>query len=538
MTAHAFRVGGHEYPVVLPTLRDPRMHLASVIITVQILGQTVLGFELSIAQILVSLGTAAALELAIVFHRQRAVVWPGSALLTANGVALILRVPGTEHGDWWSLHGWYYYAGISAASLLSKYLIRYRGHHVFNPSNIGLVVAFLLLGSNRIEPLDFWWGPMSPGIAAATAVILVGGFTITSRLDLLGMAAGFWITFALSLGIVASTGHCMTATWHLGPICGASFWWVLVTSPEVLIFLFFMITDPKTTPTGRVARVVFGICVGFLAALLVAPQTTEFASKVAVLGSLAIMCVARYPLARVVPAAGSDDDHLRRWLTRSLRDRGDHEGASGAHLRPRLGTVGGGLTAAGICVLALVFAGTPAREPTVHLRPDGTVGSQRDLAVDESTLPPVTISDAMRELSPRLSDRTARLMAADVLADLASERRARLDLDDTAATEGSVFSRLQDLEGEIASVQAGGQIVVPDYTIDRMVIVPVYDPKNAQAGPQFGVEVHGTVTYTTYGGTPPTTGVPSLPEPYERVFALFLSGDRYLLAADYPPGVE
>ena len=31
---------------------------------------------------------------------------------------------------------------------------------------------------------------------------------------------------------------------------GRYFWWVLVTSPEVLVFLFFMITDPKTTPKG------------------------------------------------------------------------------------------------------------------------------------------------------------------------------------------------------------------------------------------------------------------------------------------------
>lgn len=538
MTAHALRVGDREYPVVLPTLRDPRMHLASVIFTVQILGQTVLDFELSIAQILVSLGTAAALELAIVFHRRRAIVWPGSALLTANGVALILRVPGTEHGDWWSLHGWYYYAGVSALSLLSKYLIRFRGQHVFNPSNIGLVVAFLVLGSNRIEPLDFWWGPFSPGIAAATAVIVVGGFVITSRLELLGMAAGFWVAFALSLGVVAWSGHCMTATWHLGPICGASFWWVLVTSPEVLIFLFFMITDPKTTPTGSVARVLFGVCVGFVAALLVAPQTTEFAAKVAVLGSLAIMCVARYPLARFVPAAGSEDDRLRRWVARPLRRR--DEGTADGVLPTRLGlaTVGGGVVTAGICVLALVVAGTPAREPTVQLRQDGSVGSDRDVAIDESALPPVTISDAMRELSPRLTERTARLMAADVLADLASERRARLELDPAAAAEGAVFSRLRDLEAEIDTLRTGGEVVVPEYAIERMVIVPVYDPKNAQAGPQFGVEVHGTVTYTTYGGSPPTTAAPSPPERVERVFALFLSGDRYLLAADYPPGVE
>ena len=47
----------------------------------------------------------------------------------------------------------------------------------------------------------------------------------------------------------------MTARWHVGPITDAYFWWVLVTSPEILVFLFFMITDPKTIPATRAAAV-------------------------------------------------------------------------------------------------------------------------------------------------------------------------------------------------------------------------------------------------------------------------------------------
>ena len=52
--------------------------------------------------------------------------------------------------------------GTAAISLLSKYVIRFRGRHVFNPSNFGLVVCFLLLGSARAEPLD-WWGRCRSG---------------------------------------------------------------------------------------------------------------------------------------------------------------------------------------------------------------------------------------------------------------------------------------------------------------------------------------------------------------------------------------
>ena len=105
------RIGGTAYPVLLPTIRDPRLHLAAVITTLQVLGQTVFDFQLSIAQILVSLLTCAVLEVAIALRRQRVLMWPASALLTGNGVAFVLRVPGTEHGDWWSLNGWWIFAG-------------------------------------------------------------------------------------------------------------------------------------------------------------------------------------------------------------------------------------------------------------------------------------------------------------------------------------------------------------------------------------------------------------------------------------------
>jgi len=67
----AVRIGGREYPVVFPTLRDPRLHLAAVIVSLQVLGQTVLGFELSIAQILASIITCAVLEVGLRLWRRR-----------------------------------------------------------------------------------------------------------------------------------------------------------------------------------------------------------------------------------------------------------------------------------------------------------------------------------------------------------------------------------------------------------------------------------------------------------------------------------
>jgi Na+-translocating ferredoxin:NAD+ oxidoreductase RnfD subunit len=302
MSSLAIDVRGTRYPVVLPSWRDPRLHLAAVIVSLQILGQTAFAFRLSLAQILIAVGACAVLEVAIVCVHRGVLMWPASALLTGNGVAFVLRVPGTRHGDWWSTRGWWIFAATAAVSLLSKYVIRVRGEHVFNPSNIGLILCFLALGSSRAEPLDFWWGPMSAWMALALAIIVAGGFAILSRLRLLEIAVSFWAAFAAALAVLAATGHSMTARWHLGPITGFDFWNTLVTSPEILVFLFFMITDPKTVPSRRRDRVVYAAAIGLLAALLIAPARTEYWSKVAVLGALALVCAVRaLPLRSAVP---------------------------------------------------------------------------------------------------------------------------------------------------------------------------------------------------------------------------------------------
>src|SRR5438309_6221249 len=214
MSAHAaqapsgptFVIRGTPYPVVLPTLRDPRLHLAATITSLQVIGQVGFHFEVSIAQILLAVVTCVVVEVVIAMRAQRVILWPASALLTGNGVAFVLRVPGTAHGDWWSLRGWWIFVGTSAVALLSKYVIKWRGEHIFNPSNIGLVICFLALGRNRANPLDFWWGPMSAWLVLALVVIVSGGFAILRRLHLLRVALGFWASFAVGIGILALAG--------------------------------------------------------------------------------------------------------------------------------------------------------------------------------------------------------------------------------------------------------------------------------------------------------------------------------------------
>jgi Na+-translocating ferredoxin:NAD+ oxidoreductase RnfD subunit len=447
----------------------------------------------------VALGTCAVLESGIAFHRRRVILWPASALLTGNGVAFILRVPGTEHGDWWSLHGAWIFAATAAVALLSKHVIRLRGRHLFNPSNIGLVLCFLVLGSDRAEPLDFWWAPMSPWLALALALIVAGGLAILLRLGLLAIAVGFWATFALGIGVLAMSGHQMTARWHLGPITGADFWWVLVSSPEILVFLFFMITDPKTVPAGRGGRHAYAIGVGLLAVLLIAPLTTEYWSKVAVLGALAIVCAA-WPLVELlVPAV-----RLRSWR---------RVGAAA----PRRSVLGAGAAAGAAGLVALiVVAGIPARpgETTVSAATAGAGG-----------LPEVTVMPS-REVASRIDRATALRIARDVIADLRIEADALRRRDAARASAGVDGARLAELSTRIRAAD-GHAVVVPTHRLERMRVT--LEQGDGQGPPVVVATLGGTVEHATWAGSPPAVTSRTEPARFEATVELTLREGRYLI---------
>src|SRR5437588_7589887 len=294
------RIGGREYPVLLPSIRDPRLHVAAVLLTLQVLGQTVLDFRLSVAQILICLAVGAVTEFTVAFFKDKVIMWPASGLLTGNSTAFILRVPGTLHGDWWSTHGVWIFVGVVALSMASKYLIRWKGRHIFNPSNLGLVVAFVALGPQFTEPQDLWWIPLGPWMYLTYAILIVGGVLIGWELELLGLELGYMLGFAafVALALAPVPDHCMVASWHVTPLCGFDLWKILVTSPEILIFALFMVPDPRTVPQGPVARVVFGVIVALLAVLLLGPTTLEFWTKTAILASLVIACAGRFALVR------------------------------------------------------------------------------------------------------------------------------------------------------------------------------------------------------------------------------------------------
>ncbi len=495
MTATAVRsvrVRGREYPVDLPTLRDPRLHLAAVIISIHVLGQVTLGFHVSVAQILAAIITCAVIEVVWTVRRTGRLVWPASALLTGSGVGLIFRVLGTESGDYWSMRGWHLFALVAAGSLLSKYVIRYQGSHVFNPSNLGLVVAFLLLGSSRAEPLDFWWTPFGPGMAAAYAIILAGGLLITARLRLLAMGVAFWITLSAGMGVLVASGHCITARWAFEPVCGSHFWWIIVTSPEIMIFLFFMITDPKTVPAGRVGRVAFGASVALLCTLLIAPQATEFGAKVALLGGLVLLTAARPLFDRVFPVAGSERDRLGRYARELLAAGRERVAPARLVLRVVMGISAVVLLAAGVAA-----AGAPAREPVLDI--DAEALPAITFEIDPASLPAVTVDPEVAELDGEMATTGAQGLAEALAVNLGTEAQALLSGDKTLLAGADVGPRLVEMEQTIDEAAATGRTVVPSYSFDSLRLIVTY-PMGEQLGASPALEARGVVEEVTYVG--------------------------------------
>ena len=508
------RIFGREYAVVLPSLRDPRMHVAAVLLTLQVLGQTVLGFRLSVAQILACLATGALIEFVVAFLKDKAILWPASGLLTGNSAAFILRTPGTLHGQWWSTNGMWIFVGVVAVSMASKYLIRWRGRHVFNPSNLGLVIAFAALGPKLTEPQDLWWIPPGPWLVVTYAVLVVGGLLIAWELRLLGLEIAFMAGFAAftALALALVPDHCMVASWHVAPMCGRELWQILVTSPELLVFGLFMIPDPRTVPDGPVARVAFGIVVAILAVLLIGPTSLEFWTKTAILASLVIACALRFALVRFVsPLEARERRRAGRrrlgWrlpvaLAAALifvgvlpvsADLSTHSPEPAAGLAdgstPTLGlTVGAGPD----------IAGWVSSSAGAALPPPGNSGpaSASTRLWILPAIPTVTVASnvvAFDKSAPQNADKWAH----DVVLDLIIESEARRAHDLQLAESGATGDALKEFVDVIKDDINSGKIIQKTYSFDK-VSLNLYLPKfSTQASRLIGVTLTGTSTFIT-----------------------------------------
>lgn len=520
VAAHrSIRLGDRKIPVVLPSPRDARLHTAAVIISIHTIGVLFLGFEVSVPQILSAIATAAVIDVVLTYSRSGSLIWPASGMLTGSGVALILRHVSTGPGEYWSWAGWYWFAGVAGISVLSKYLIRWRGSHVFNPSNVGLVAAFLIVGSGVIEPLDFWWAPLDLWMTLAYALIVGGGILITRRLGLLETALVFWAVLVAGTGVLAASGHCMIATWSTTPVCNARFWTTLASSPEVLVFLFFMITDPKTIPTERTARVVFAGSLAIVATLLMAPQSLEYGAKVALLGSLVLWSPLRWWFDRLL---GAPSQH-RSGLADLLRRLAPRE-------RPVL-TFARGLGLGSIAVLigiGIVTAGAPARDASGATGADGQV--DLPLRVDPGQVPEVAVHESTRHLDITIDEMMANDLALMLAENLALEAEAVRTADASLLAFADGGERLTEMQARIDDAITSGERVVDHHELETLQL-RLAGEAEGQASAALAFEATGVVRVVAYD--PSGQVLDETSRPFATTFVMRqLAGERWLIVLE------
>ena len=198
-----------------------KRYLAPVLVTlVLIMGQVTFGFLESWSRTALAIGTSIAVEIALGLLFTGKVPHLASAYISGISVGMLVRSP-----EIWP------YALCSAISITSKYLIRVDGRHLWNPSNLG-IVAMLVLAADTVAGLSVQWGnnllPMVVVWSFGAVIIhALGRFHIT-----LTYVASF-IAFAWMRAAI--TGHPLLS--EVAPITG----------PMYQLFIFFMITDPKTS---------------------------------------------------------------------------------------------------------------------------------------------------------------------------------------------------------------------------------------------------------------------------------------------------
>ena len=222
-----------------PSQPDPRFYQIASLGALLVYGLCWLQFDLSIWQIAVTIGTALLTQYVGTSLVKLPAFDPKSALISSLSLCLLLRTDDLS------------VAALAALIAIgSKFVLRWHDKHFFNPTNLALTV---MLGSGF-----GWISPGQWGQAAWLAFFIacLGSLVVTraARADvtLAFLACYVGLLFARAFRL----GDPLTIPVHQ------------IESGTLLIFAFFMISDPKTTPDSRIGRIVYALLVS-LAALYV-----------------------------------------------------------------------------------------------------------------------------------------------------------------------------------------------------------------------------------------------------------------------------
>jgi Na+-translocating ferredoxin:NAD+ oxidoreductase RnfD subunit len=231
------KTGGWKQLLSLDNRFVPPLFITLILLV----GHLSFGILESYQKTLLAIGTSILAELVlgrIFLHK-----WPhlASAYITGISVGILLRSPA-----FWP------YALCSLIAITSKYVLRVKGRHIWNPSNFGICVM-LFLASEAVASLSIQWG----NNLWAMLVIWALGSAIIWRLRRFHICSVYVVSFiALAFLRAWITGDPWQS--EISPITG----------PEYQLFIFFMITDPKTTVRSKTGQCIVAFAVAAVEFLL------------------------------------------------------------------------------------------------------------------------------------------------------------------------------------------------------------------------------------------------------------------------------
>jgi enediyne biosynthesis protein E5 len=216
-------------------MADPRLYQIGTLASLLVYGIGWLDFDITVPRALLLLGTVLATQAACDRWTSGADarVNVRSALISGLSLCLLLRTNRAE-------------LAVLAAivTIASKFAVRFRGKHIFNPTNGGIVAMMLLTG-------QVWVSPSQWGYAAFFGFLMAcAGGVVVNRALRSDVTYAFIVFYAaLLFGRSLYLGEPLTIPLHR------------MESGALLLFAFFMISDPKTTPNSRAGRLLFSALV-------------------------------------------------------------------------------------------------------------------------------------------------------------------------------------------------------------------------------------------------------------------------------------
>ena len=210
---------------------DPRYPVSFLITLILVLGEARYGILGGYDRLVIALGVCIATELLLSRWLHGSVANVASAYITGISLALLIK-PRADLLWPFALGGF--------LAIASKYVLRYRGRHLWNPSNFAISVL-LLVAPASVAILSRQWG----NDLATNAVIWCFGLLIVSRVRMLHVT----LTYVPCFVALAALRHWIVG----GPLLAEI---APITGPMYQLFIFFMITDPKTTVSTVRGRII------------------------------------------------------------------------------------------------------------------------------------------------------------------------------------------------------------------------------------------------------------------------------------------